>query len=307
MLGVNKILTMRDAITNLVEDGSTIVMGAALEAAIPFAAGHEIIRQDKKNLTLIGPISDILFDQLLGAGCVEKVIAAWVGNVSAGLGHNFRRATEKEIPRPLTVEDHSNFTLALALLAGALGSPYIPTRTLLGTDILKTNPRLKTQLSPIDGEPEVLVPAINPQLAILHVQRADPEGNAHAWGNLGVTEEAALAADKVLVVTEEICSPAVIASDPNRVIVPGFKVAAVVCQPWGAHPSPVPGYYNRDHDFYHQYHEASRTEEGFSQWLEEWVMGMGEGEKYLQKLGEAKIGQIRAQGHRYSVAADFGY
>lgn len=298
---------MKEAVQYLVEDGSAVALGTALEASIPFAAAREIIRQGKKNLTLIGPISDILFDQLIGAGCVGKIVAAWVGNVSAGLGHNFRRAMEEGIPHPIILEDHSNFTIALGLLAAALGSPYIPTRTLLGTDILKTNPGLKVQTSPLDGEPEVLVPAINPQLAILHVQRADPTGNAHAWGNLGVTEEAALAADKVLLVAEEICAPAVIATDPNRVVIPGFKVAAVVWHPWGAHPSPVPGYYNRDHDFYHKYHQESRTAEGFSRWLQNWVLDVTDSEKYQQKLGPAKISNLEAQSNRYTVSADFGY
>src|SRR5262245_39880055 len=136
-----KLMSMREAIARFVPDGASVVMGAALEAAIPFAAGHELIRQGRRDLTLVGPIPDMLFDQLVGAGCVQRIVAAWVGNVSAGLGHNYRRACERGVPARLEVEDHSNLTLALALLAGAMGMPYAPTRSLLGTDLPLANPR----------------------------------------------------------------------------------------------------------------------------------------------------------------------
>ena len=196
----SKLMPLRDAIAQFVPNGSSVVMGAALEASIPFSAGHEIVRQRVHDLTLVGPISDILFDQLIGAGCVRQVIAAWVGNVSAGLGHNYRRAQEQGIPHRLQVWDHSNFSIALALLAGGLGAPYIPTYSLLGSDLLKTNPGFVQAESPIDGEKTLLVPALRPDVAILHVQRSDESGSAHAWGNLGISEEAALASERVIVV-----------------------------------------------------------------------------------------------------------
>src|SRR5919106_2080062 len=168
-----KLTTMSDAISRFVPAGSSVCMGTALEAAIPFAAGHEIIRQRVPDLTLIGPISDALFDQLIGAGCVARFVGAWVGNVSSGLGHNYRRAAEKGIPRPIAVEDHSNFTIALALLAATLGAPYIPTRSLLGTSFLDSNVGLRRATDPWSGDPVVLVPAIVPDVTIVHVQRAD--------------------------------------------------------------------------------------------------------------------------------------
>src|SRR5947209_4000106 len=150
---MNKLTTMTEAIAQYVPDGSAVAIGLALEPLIPFAAAHEIMRQQRRNLTLIGPISDMLFDQLIGAGCIEKIIAAWVGNVSEGLAHCYRRATEQSIPRAIITEDHSNFTIGLALLAAALGSPYIPTRTLLGSDIPRQNPTFHLQQSPLDGTP----------------------------------------------------------------------------------------------------------------------------------------------------------
>lgn len=303
---MTKLMTMRQAIERFVPDGASVVMGTPLESLLPFAAGHEIIRQGKRDLTLIGPISDMLFDQLIGAGCVRKVIAAWVGNVSAGLAHNYRRAAEEGVPRPIQIEDHSNFTVGLALLAATLGAPYIPTRTVLGTDILKTNPTLKVVPSPLDGSPVVLVPALHPDVAILHVQRSDPEGNAHAWGNLGITEEAALASRTVILVAEEIVDREVILSDPNRVLVPGFRVAAVVHEPGGAHPSPVQGYYNRDHEAYHEYHRATRTQEGFEAWLEEWVLSVPNRAAYLEKLG-ARWQALGVKEHRYAAPVDYGY
>jgi glutaconate CoA-transferase subunit A len=309
---------MRQTIEQFVPDGASVVMGAALESLIPFAAGHEIVRQGKRDLTLIGPISDMLFDQLIGAGCVRKVVAAWVGNVSAGLAHNYRRAVEKGVPHPIEIEDHSNFTVGLALLAASLGAPYIPTRTALGTDILKTNPTLKVTSLPQPppppnpggvggpGSPVVLVPALQPDVAILHVQRSDSDGNAHAWGNLGISEEAALASQTVILVAEEIVDRDVILSDPNRVLVPGFRVAAVVHEPGGAHPSPVQGYYNRDHDAYHAYHQATRTPEGFQRWLAEWVLGVPDRAGYLARLGE-RWPALGVKDHRLAAPVDYGY
>src|SRR5438034_2152776 len=189
---------MAEAIECFVPDGASVAMGGGLEAAIPFAPGHEIIRQGRRDLELIGPISDALFDQLIGAGCVRRVTAAWVGNVSEGLGHCYRRACEHDVPRSLEVHDHSNFSISLALWAAAWNVPRLPTRTLLGSDILRTNPNLSTS----DGM--VQVQAVRPDVAIVHVQRADELGRAHAWGPLGITEEAGLAAERVIVTCEEL-------------------------------------------------------------------------------------------------------
>jgi len=304
---MSKIMTMCDAIARFVPHGSSVVMGAALESLIPFAAGHEIIRRQVRDLTLIGPISDILFDQLIGAGCVRKVIAAWVGNVSAGLGHNYRRACEQGIPHRLEVIDHSNFTISLALLAGGLGAPYIPTYTLLGTDIPGTNPAFRQSISPFGGEKTLLVPLLQPDVAILHVQRSDENGNAHAWGSLGISEEAALASQRIIIVTEEVVPHEIIVSDPNRVLAPSFKVCAVVCEPGGAHPSPVQGYYNRDHEYYHEYHRATRTVEGNAEWLGQWVADVKDRAGYLQKLGKERRQGLQLKAHRYAAPVDYGY
>ncbi|MBU1744256.1 MAG: CoA transferase subunit A [Proteobacteria bacterium] len=304
---MSKIMTMRDAVVRFVPHGSSVVMGAALESLIPFAAGHEIIRRQVRDLTMIGPISDILFDQLIGAGCVRKVIAAWVGNVSAGLGHNYRRACEQGIPHRLEVIDHSNFTISLALLAGGLGAPYIPTYSLLGTDIPRTNPTLRESISPFGGEKILLVPALQPDVAILHVQRSDENGNAHAWGNLGISEEAALASERIIIVAEEIVPHPIIVSDPNRVLAPSFKVCAVVHEPGGAHPSPVQGYYNRDHEYYHEYHRATRTAEGNAEWMGKWVADLKDRAGYFQKLGEGRRQGLQLKEHRYAAPVDYGY
>ncbi len=304
---MSKLVTMREAIAKYVADGMSIACGLALEPFIPYAAGHEIIRQQRRNLTLIGPISDILFDQLIGAGCVEKVKAAWVGNVSEGLAHCYRRAVEKGIPRRVTVEEHSNYSIALALLAAGLGSPYIPTRSLLGSDIIRQNPTFLQESSPLDQEPIVLVPALRPDVAIIHVQRSDEDGNAHAWGSLGISEEALLAARDVILIAEEIVDREIIVSDPNRVLGPSFKVRAVVHEPWGAHPSPVQGYYNRDHHYFSEYHQSTRTQEGFQQWLEEWVLQVPDRAAYLAKLDEERKRNLEVKEHKYAASVDYGY
>ncbi len=274
-------MSMNQAI-GLIQAGDSVAMGLALEHAIPFAAGHEMIRQELENLTLIGPISDMLFDQLIGAGRVQTVRAAWVGNVSAGSGYCFRRAVEAG---ELEMEDHSNFSLALSLEAGRLGVPYLPTRSLLGTDILKENDNLIQTEDPIGGEPVVLVPAIRPDWAVVHVQRADDRGNAHMWGNTGVSHQAIGAANRIIVIAEELVSSEVIKSDPNRVAITHERVGAVVECPGGAHPSPVSGYYNRDHDHFLDYHDETKTEDGFRTWAAEWIHGVSDRAEYMDRSG----------------------
>ncbi|MGH7412392.1 MAG: CoA transferase subunit A [Candidatus Methylomirabilis sp.] len=304
---MGKVVTMAEAIERFVPDGSSVLMGAALESLIPFAAGHEIIRQQRSSLTLIGPISDILFDQLIGAGCVSGVIAAWVGNVSTGLGHNYRRALEGNSSPRLHVEDHSNLTLALALLAGSQGIPFIPTKTLLGTDLLAGNPAFRLGADPDTGRPLVFVRALTPDMAILHVQRSDPDGNAHCWGNLGVSEEGGLASRAVILVAEEVVPRALILSDPNRILLPSSKVVAVVHEPWGAHPSPVQGFYGRDHEFYREYHLSSRTREQFEQWIMEWILTSDNRENYLVRLGKDRANELRPSKQLMAAPVDYGY
>jgi len=297
---------MHEAVARFVPDGASVCMGTALEALIPFAAGHELIRQRRRDLTLVGPISDILFDQLIAAGCVRRIQAAWVGNVSAGLGHNYRRAVERGVPCSIEVEDHSNLTIAVALQAGALGAPYLPTRSLLGTGLLDSNPSFKQALDPFSRDPIVLIPALTPDVAILHVQRSDPEGHAHCWGTLGVTREAALAARRVIIVAEEIRPRELILTDPGLVLAPALKVAAVVHEPFGAYPSPVQGCYRRAHDFFHRYHEESRTEEGTRAWLDRWVYGVADWKAFLDLLGEDAMRDVRITSPRLSEPLDYG-
>jgi glutaconate CoA-transferase subunit A len=212
----DKRMTLAEAIARFVPDGASVVMGAQMEQMIPFAAGHELIRQRRRELTLIGPISDALFDQLIGAGCVARVLAAWVGNVSEGLGYCLRRAIERGLPRPVEMVDFSNFTLAVALHAAALGVPFLPARTALGSDLLQHNPYLKVIECPFEQRPLLAVQALRPDVAILHVQRADAAGNAHLWGGLGVAVDAARAARAVILVAEEIVSAEdCVGSEPN--------------------------------------------------------------------------------------------
>jgi glutaconate CoA-transferase subunit A len=290
-------MSMAQAIERFVPDGATVAMGTALEALIPFAAGHEIIRQERRELELVGPISDMLFDQIIGAGCVRRVTAAWVGNVSEGLGHCYRRACEKAVPRALEVHDHSNFSISLALWAAAWNVPYLPTCTLLGSDILHTNPNL------IQKDGLVHVNAVHPDVAIVHVQRADALGRAHAWGPLGITEEAGLAATHVILSCEELVAADVTLSDPNRILFPETKVVAVVHEPGGAHPSPVQGRFKRDHAAYREYAARSRNAEDFAAWLGEWVTGVADRASYLKKID---VDALRVKRSRPSTPVDFG-
>jgi glutaconate CoA-transferase, subunit A len=303
----SKLVTMKEAIAQHVRRGAMVLMGAQLEQMIPFAAGHEMIRQGCRDLTLVAPISDALFDQMIGAGCADRVFAAWVGNVSAGLGHCFRRAVEQSQPRALQMVDYSNFTIALALHASAMGVPFMPTYSTLGSDLLQKNGNLREFPSPVNEEKLIAVRALKPDVAIVHVQRADEFGNSHLWGNLGVAVDGARASRRVIIVAEEIVGPEVIASDPNRTLIPGFLVSAVVHEPWGAHPSPVQGYYGRDHAFFADYHAESREASGFEKWISKWVTGCADRKAYVNQLGDDRQGALGVREHALSAAADFGY
>ena len=304
-IGVSKLLPMPEAIAELVPDGALIALGLQMEQMIPFAAGHEIVRQKKRDLTLIGPISDILFDQLIAAGCVEQVIAAWVGNVMMGSAYNFRRAVEKN---GIKVFNMTNFSIALALQAGAMGVPFLPTRTALGSDVAKGNHFFYQIFSPFEPKESLqAIRALNPDVTIVHVQRADREGNAHCWGNFGVMIEGVRAAKRVIVVAEEIVEPEVIASDPNRTVIPGFLVNAVVECPYGAHPSPVQGYYKRDDAFFRQYHEQTKARADSDAWLDRWVYSTADRRAYVNQLGACRVEELGVKQHAYAAQTDFGY
>jgi glutaconate CoA-transferase subunit A len=301
----DKVLPLSEAVRRFVAPGATVTLGTCLEQMIPFAATHELIRARIGDLTLVGPVSDICFDQLIGAGLARRVMAAWVGNVMMGSAYNFRRAVEQE---NLQVFNLTNFTIALALQAGAMGVPFLPTRTALGSDVPKNNHFFYQIFSPFEGKETLLaVRALVPEVAIVHVQRADANGNAHCWGNFGVMLEAVRAAKKVILIAEEIVAPEIIASDPNRTVIPGFLVTAVVESPLGAHPSPVQGYYKRDDAAFKQYHEETKTKPEFDAWADHWIRGVRDREAYAELLGSKRIDDLGVKQHAYAAQTDYGY
>jgi glutaconate CoA-transferase subunit A len=309
---MSKLTSMSQAIAQHVPDGASVALGLQMEQMIPFAAGHEIIRQKKRDLRLIGPISDILFDQLIGAGCVKDVVAAWVGNVMMGSAYNFRHATEVENPgtpgEKLKVFNMTNFSIALALQAGALGVPFLPTRTAMGSDVPKGNHFFYQIISPFEPKETLhAVRAIVPDVTVVHVQRADQHGNAHCWGNFGVMLEGVRAAKKVILCAEEIVDEAVIASDPNRTVIPGFLVSAVVECRYGAHPSPVQGYYKRDDAFFQQYHAETKNQGDFHAWAQKWIHSVADCAAYARQLGSVRLQDLGVKNHAYAAQTDFGY
>jgi len=281
-------MPLGEAIERFVHPGAAIVLGTCLEQMIPFAATHEIIRRKIGDLSLIGPVSDICFDQLIGAGLARRAMGAWVGNVMMGSAYCFRRAVERGEPRRIDVVEFSNFTLALALHAAAIGAPFIPTRSALGTDLVAVRP-------------------LHPDTAIVHVQRADAHGNGIMWGSLGITPDAVRAARAVIVTAEEIVAPEQIRRDPNRVVIPGLVVSAVCEARWGAHPSPVQGYYRRDHEAYSEYHRVTKTADGYGRWRADWVEGVEGLGGYLRRLGNERVASLIPIDHHFPEPVDYGY
>ena len=232
----SKVTTMADAISRFVEDGFTIVIDGFTHL-ICFAAAHEIIRQRKRNLTLCRMTPDLIYDQMIAAGCASKLIFSWAGNPGAGSLFGLRRAIEGQIPSPLEIEEYSHFGLAARLIAGAANLPFYPVQSYLGSDLPTVNPQIRSVTCPYTERSIATVPALNPDIAIVHAQRADADGNAQVWGITGIQKETAFAAKNVIVVVEELVDSTVIRSDPNRTLIPGMVVDAVVVEPFGCHPS----------------------------------------------------------------------
>ncbi len=298
---MTKLISLKDAIAKFVNDGD-VVYAAGFTHLIPFAAGHEIIRQGKKDLTLARATPDLIYDQMVAAGCARKVIFSYMGNPGVGSLRIVRSAIEKG---QLEWEEYSHFGMITRLQAGASGLPFLPMNQTGATDLEKSNPQIKRVTDPYSGREVITVPALNPDVAIVHVQRADAQGNAHLWGIIGEQKEVAFAARRVILTAEEIVDESVIRSDPNRTMIPGFIVSAVCHVSHAAHPSYAQGYYDRDNEFYLAWDKISADPEATRQYLEEWVYGVKDRQEYWARLGSEKHKQLNVPA-RMSQPVNYG-
>jgi glutaconate CoA-transferase subunit A len=301
----SKVISMRDAVARFVHDGDTVVI-EGFTHLICFAAGHEIIRQRRRDLTLARLTPDLIYDQMIGAGCARKLVFSWAGNPGVGSLHAFRRAVEGVGTRDsgLEIEEYSHFGMVARFAAGAARLPFWPLRDYMGTDLPRANPDIKSVTCPYTGEELATVPALNPDVTIVHAQRADADGNTQIWGLLGVQREAAFASTQVIVVVEELVDEQVIRSDPNRTVIPGMIVDAVVVEPWGAHPSYAQGYYDRDNEFYVAWEEVSRSPDRLARYLDEFVYGVPDRSTYLKK--QPHVARLKAK-ERMCAGVNYGY
>lgn len=296
-----KLISLKKAISEFVNDGD-VVYAAGFTHLIPFAAGHEIIRQGKKNLTLARATPDLIYDQMVAAGCAKKVIFSYMGNPGVGSLRIVRGAIERG---ELEWEEYSHFGMITRLQAGAAGLPFLPMNQTGATDLEGANPNIKRIPDPFGGKDVIVVPALNPDVAIVHVQRADKHGNAHLWGIIGEQKEAAFAAKKVILTAEEIVDESVIRSDPNRTMIPGIIVSAVCHVPFASHPSYSQGYYDRDNEFYLAWDKISESKESVQTYLNEWVYGVKDRNAYWKKLGEKTHKRLKVKA-RYSEKINYG-
>ncbi len=303
-MDLGKTMTMKEAVSRLVRDGDAVYM-AGHSHLIPFAAAHEILRQRRKDLTLCRATPDIIYDQMIAAGCASKLVFSYAGNPGVGPLKCLRRAVEKGHPNPVEIEEYTHLGMTGRLLAGATDMPFLPVRTNLGSDLPAYNKNIRTVVDPYTGESFSVVPPLKPDVSIVHVQRCDTGGNCHIWGILGEQKDAAFAAKKLIITTEEIVDESVIRSDPNRTIIPDVIVDAVVCEPWGAHPSYAQGYYDRDADFYRQWDQISSDHESTIEYLDEWVFGVNDRSEYMKKMPAEKILKMKPR-PAYSVPVDYG-
>jgi glutaconate CoA-transferase subunit A len=286
-----KLISMREAVERYVADGCILAI-EGFTAFICFAAAHEIIRQRKRDLVLCRLTPDLIYDQMIAAGVARKLIFSYLGNPGVGSLHAIRRAVELGVPRPLEIEEYSHFGMVGRYMAGAADLPFFPLRSYIGSDMPAANDLIRFVDSPYGDGPIAVVPPLKPDVAFVHAQRADAHGNTQLWGLLGTQKEVAFAADKVIVVVEEVVDEELIRRDPNRTLIPGLIVDAVVHEPYGAHPSYVQGYYDRDNDFYLKWDEWSRDQATTEAWLEEWVYALPDRAAYLEKLGRATLDRL---------------
>jgi len=298
---MSKLIPLKKAIAEYVSDGD-VVYAAGFTHLIPFAAGHEIIRQGKKNLTLARATPDLIYDQLVAAGCAKKVIFSYMGNPGVGSLRIVRGAIERD---ELEWEEYSHFGMITRLQAGASGLPFLPMKQTGAEDLEKVNPQIKRIPDPYGGKDVIVVPALNPDVAIVHVQRADKNGNAHLWGIIGEQKEAAFAAKKVILTAEEIVDESVIRSDPNRTMIPGIVVSAVCHVPFASHPSYSQGYYDRDNEFYLAWDKISESRDLTQKYLDEWVYGVKDRNAYWKKLGEKTHKRLKVKA-QYSEKINYG-
>jgi len=303
-MATDKRATMREAVQQFVRDGASVAI-EGFTAFMCFAAGHEIVRQGRKDLTLIRMTPDALYDQMIAAGVARKLVFSYLGNPGVGPLHCIRRAVEDGVPHPLELEEYSHYGMVGRYLAAASGLPFYPLRSYSGTDLPRVNPAIRFVDDPYGTGSIAVVPPLRPEVAVIHAQRADADGNTHLWGLVGVQKEVAFAAEKVIVVVEEIVSPEVIRSDPNRTLVPGLVVDAVVVEPFGAHPSYVQGYYDRDNAFYLEWDNVSRDPDATARWIEEWIVSMPDRAAYLARLGDATLSRLRP-GRALASPVDYG-
>ena len=295
---------MADAIRHLVRDGDTVAI-EGFTHLISFAAGHEIIRQGRRDLTLARMTPDVIYDQMIAAGVARKLIFSWLGNPGVGGLNAIRRRIESDPPR-LELEEYSHFGMVARYTAGAAKLPFFPIRSYFETDLPKANPLIRPIQSPYGDGVVYAVPPLQPDVAIVHAQRATAGGDTQVWGLLGCQKEAAFAAERVIVVVEEVVADEVVRADPNRTIIPGLIVDAVVVEPWGAHPSYVQGAYDRDNRFYLDWDPISRDEAAIQAWLDEWVRGVSGRAEYVEKLGAERVASLRPSAPAPSGSVDYG-
>ena len=297
----SKVVTLREAVAAHVHDGDTLAI-EGFTHLISFAAGHEVIRQGRRGLTLARLTPDLVYDQLVAAGCASKLVFSWLGNPGVGSLHAIRRSIEAG---ELELEEYSHHGMVARYSAGASHLPFFPLRSYDGSDLEAANPRIQRVASPYDGEEIAVVPPLNPDVTIIHAQRADADGNVQAWGIVGVQREAALAATRVIAVVEELVDGSVIRSDPDRTLLPGTVVDAVCVEPFGAHPSFTQGHYDRDNAFYRDWDPISRDPGRLSAWLDEWVRGLDGRAAYVERMGADALDRLRPE-PRPSGSVDYG-
>jgi glutaconate CoA-transferase subunit A len=298
---MSKLSTLTEAIASHVHDGDC-VYAAGFTHLIPFAAGHEIIRQRKRDLILARATPDLIYDQMVAAGCAAKLIFSYSGNPGVGSLRVVRAQMEAGA---LAWEEYSHFSMIARLAAGAAGLPFMPMNPTGAGDLERVNPQFRRLPNPYGPGEVVTVPALQPDVAIIHAQRADDQGNAHLWGIIGEQKEAALASKRVIITAEEIVPQDVIRSDPNRTLVPGMIVSAVCHVPYCAHPSYTQGYYDRDNAFYLAWDQLSSDPVKVQSWLEEWVYGVPDRDTYWVKLGEEVHNRLRVE-PRWSEPVNYG-